>query len=176
MNIPSVITVDMEQFAIKMIRHAKRGVFDGQTWSPYFLKANRTHVATGTRALLTRETGYHASGWFKNPDYERCWHLSLSFWDTSDLEHLKPRPFDEALSDLWVQVFFRDKARYLWIETDDGRGKSIQSVEVRHYRVFCDPAWQAILPRGEVYTRDFTEKGWLSFSDKIYADRQRESK
>jgi len=37
--------------------------------------------------------------------------------------------------------------------------------EVWHYRVFTNPAGEPILPRGEVYSREFTEKGWLSFSD-----------
>jgi hypothetical protein len=31
--------------------------------------------------------------------------------------------------------------------------------------VFCDERWQPILPRGEVYSREFTEKGWKSFSE-----------
>lgn len=32
-------------------------------------------------------------------------------------------------------------------------------------QVFCDPAWQPLKPRGEVYTREFTEVGWKSFSE-----------
>jgi hypothetical protein len=36
---------------------------------------------------------------------------------------------------------------------------------VRHWRVFCDIIWQAIMPRGEVYSRELTERGWQSWSD-----------
>ena len=40
---------------------------------------------------------------------------------------------------------------------------------VYHYRLFCDEGWQPLKPRGEVYTRDFIEKGWKSFSE-LHAD------
>lgn len=36
---------------------------------------------------------------------------------------------------------------------------------VYHYRLFCDEAWKPIMPRGEVYSTQFTERGWKSFSD-----------
>lgn len=37
------------------------------------------HESSGTKLIFTRDAGMHSSGWWKNPDYERCWHLSLSF-------------------------------------------------------------------------------------------------
>lgn len=36
---------------------------------------------------------------------------------------------------------------------------------VHHYRLFCDKAWKPILPRGEVYSKDWTPADWKSWSD-----------
>jgi hypothetical protein len=107
----------------------------------------------------------HTSGWFKNPDYERCYHLSLSFWD---LERHKHEPFDNKLARIWVNLFYGDWVKYIWEEGPSDESRERGMGEVRHYRVMCDPAWQPIIPRKEVYSRDFIEKGWLSWSDRIY--------
>jgi len=117
----------------------------------------------GIRLIYTRDIGYHTGGWFKNPDYERCYHLSLSFWCPGYLVPDEPLPQDHAAALEWCSLFFGDDRRMLWVEppySDAGR-----KADVYHYRLFCDPAWRALMPRGEVYTRDFTEKGWKSFSE-----------
>jgi hypothetical protein len=36
--------------------------------------------------------------------------------------------------------------------------------------LFCDAQWQPILPRKEVYTREFTEAGWRSASQVLAED------
>ena len=41
----------------------------------------------------------------------------------------------------------------------------VKRAEVYHYRLFCDEGWQPIMPRGEVYSTQFTELGWKSFSE-----------
>lgn len=118
------------------------------------------HLATGTRLIFTFDEGMHSSGWWKNPDYERCRHLSVSFRDPITGESA---PKDCKITDLWLEAFYGDDRRYIWSEppfSSDGKRR-----DVWHYRVFCDPAWQPILPRGEVYSREFTEQGWLSFSE-----------
>lgn len=118
------------------------------------------HMPTGTRLIFTRDEGMHTGGWWKNPDYERCWHLSLSFVDVITGE---AAPKDTRLTDEWLEVFYGDDTRYVWAEPPySPQGKESA---VWHYRVFCDPGWSPIIPRGEVYNRDFTERGWLSFSD-----------
>lgn len=118
------------------------------------------HLATGTMLIFTRDAGMHSSGWWKNPDYERCWHLSLSFHDPITGEK---GPKDTKLTDEWLDAFYGDDQRYLWAEPPySPQGKR---ADVWHYRVFCDPSWSPILPRGEVYTKTFTEKSWLSFSE-----------
>jgi len=68
-----------------------------------------------------------------------------------------------TLDKAWLEVFYGDDCRYIWAEppySEEGRKSDIW-----HYRLFCDINWQPILPRGEVYSKDFTEKGWKSFSE-----------
>lgn len=126
-----------------------------------------------SRVLFSRDSGAHTSGWWKNPDYDRCFHLSLSFYDREViLRWLElgeqyattgSLPKDRRETDAWVELFFGDHARLIWCEPpafDAGK-----LLDVWHYRLFCDPNWQPILPRGEVYTREFTEAGWKSWSD-----------
>jgi hypothetical protein len=118
------------------------------------------HMASGTCLIFTRDSGHHTSGWFKNPDYERCFHLSLSFREPESGGLL---PQNRVLAEEWCDLFFGDKKRWLWIEppaTRDGK-----HADVYHYRLFCDEHWQPIKPRGEVYSMEFTEKGWRSWSD-----------
>jgi len=62
-----------------------------------------------------------------------------------------------------LKGLFGDNRRWTWCEgpyTDEGK-----QCGVFHYRLFCDPAWQPLKPRGEVYTREFTEAGWKSYSE-----------
>lgn len=123
-----------------------------------------THYHRPTEAMIiyTRDTGMHSSGWWKNPDYERCLHLSLSFVGVEGGEAY-PLQFDRRMAEHWAEAFFGSNARLCWIEppySPEGKARG-----VHHYRLFCDPAWQPILPRGEVYSRDWTPSDWLSWSD-----------
>ena len=118
------------------------------------------HCISGTVLIFTREEGYHSGGWWKNPDYERCFHLSLSFCDP---ETGVRAPFNSKLADDWIDLFFGDNKRLLWVEPPySPEGKH---AAVFHYRLFCNPAWQPMKPRGEVYNTHFTEAGWKSWSD-----------
>lgn len=128
------------------------------------------HSGTGTMILFSRDEGMHSNGWWKNPDYERCLHLSLSFYEIdASGTPLSPRPKDEALSARWVDAFFGDDKKLLWCEPPYSReGKRS---DVWHYRLFVDKAWRPIKPRGEVYTREFTDAGWKSYSDVQHALR-----
>lgn len=103
--------------------------------------------------IFTKETGYHTSGWWKNPDYERCWHLSISFRGGKE---------KKALADV-LNFLFGQFQNLICVEPPySEQGKSI---DVWHYRLFCDENWTPIKPRGEVYNTDFTERGWQSFSE-----------
>jgi hypothetical protein len=110
--------------------------------------------------IFTRDTGHHTSGWWKNPDYERCWHLSLSYQASALQQHLE---HDKARSQLLAEAFYGDDVRHCWIEGPYSPEGKV--AHVWHYRVFADAGWQAIKPRGEVYNTEFTPLGWKSFSD-----------
>lgn len=117
---------------------------------------------SGARLIATRGAGYHSGGWWKNPDYERCLHLSLSFREPLSG---RPRPADGGEVERWARAFFRaDEVRWLWHEgphSPDGVALGVQ-----HFRLFFVPCWSAPLkPRGEVYSRDWTPAGWQSFSE-----------
>src|SRR5574337_499038 len=69
------------EFAAAMRRTAATGTFDGRETSEnaaYLAQCRQLHRVTNTLLIFTRDTGHHTSGWFKNPDYERCLHLSTS--------------------------------------------------------------------------------------------------
>lgn len=116
------------------------------------------YVPDGVIIIFTRDVGHHSSGWWKNPDYERCYHLSLSFRDpvTGAL-----RPRDKKASALWVEAFFPATKNLVWAEppySEEGK-----RCEVWHYRVFYAENWVApILPRGEVYSKANTPAHWKS--------------
>lgn len=116
---------------------------------------------TGVVLLFTRDAGMHASGWFKNPDFERCWHLSISGFDPVTRDR---RIVTRAEASTWAKAVLGDGHRLAWIES----AKTARGIElgIVHYRVFCDEAWAPIKPRREVYTREFTEKGWQSWIDR----------
>lgn len=147
-----------------MKRAARSGTYDGRMAYEsrlYFERCRAYHEPTGTRLIFTRDVGHHASGWWKNPDYERCYHLSLSFLDPAN--HAWPVPRDRGLTREWVDCFFGADSRKLWCEPPySPEGKAL---DVWHYRLFCAPDWSPIVPRKEVYSREFTEAGWKSYSD-----------
>lgn len=167
-----IITPSMEKLVKQMWQHVNKSVWNGQratmhSW--YFRNAHWQHEKTGTSLLFTRDKGLHSSGWFKNPDYERCYHLSLSFWDAeTDPTNPIPRPYESPLATIWVRLMFGDWTRLIW---EEGPSEPLPA-EVHHFRLMCDQHWQPILPRGEVYSRDFTEKEWKSWSDVQYEKQQ----
>lgn len=150
----------VERIVRKLKAEAGRGVWQGKGPTDYFRRCRNQDRKLGATVIFTRDVGHHTSGWWKNPDYERCFHLSLSFFDPETLCH---RPRDVRLTSQFLDGFFGRKKQLLWCEppySDDGK-----RLDVWHYRLFCDPGWNPLKPRGEVYTRAFTEIGWKSFSD-----------
>lgn len=168
-------------------QRAISGITTGRDRKPderaYLSRCTHFHWHTGTVVMFTSDTGHHSSGWMKNPDYERCWHLSLSFRQpfperTGEAlasvthlgrlmrslgQHIPNLPFDYRLGRAWVDAIYGETKRFAWEEGPfSSQGKEL---DVRHFRIFCDPRWVPILPRGEVYSRDFTEKGWRSWSE-----------
>lgn len=153
------------QVASELRRRAQYGTYSGfgtPADLEYIGRCGFGHTPTGTKLIFTRDVGMHASGWWKNPDYERCEHLSLAFYDPETLEPTKVQ--NKKLVERWCRLFFRDACRLLWIEPPgfpEGKARAVW-----HYRLFMDESWTVpLLPRGEVYSREFTEKGWKSWSD-----------
>jgi len=160
----------MRRVIERMRTHAGLGVFDGTRASAstrYFERARRIDDRCDTVLLLTRDVGHHSSGWWKNPDYERCWHLSVSPLTEGTRYVRQEGPgfvdFSERIRAAWVRACFGEDIRLLWAEPPYSREGRIANVW--HYRLFCDAGWQPILPRGEVYDRELTEAGWLSGSE-----------
>jgi len=148
-----------------MKTRANAGVWDGCLPSRYFDRCKAFHKPSGTLLIYTRDTGYHTSGWWKNPDFERCKHLSISFRDPGDDTISADRDLD--LTREWIGLFFGAARKHLWSEppfSDEGKQRGVW-----HYRLFCTPNWHPIRPRGEVYSRELTEAGWRSWSD-VQAD------
>ena len=143
-------------------RRAESGLFDGTLGSKIYLDACSEYDSkAGTYLIFTRDHNHHMSGWWKNPDYERCYHLSLSFTEPRDRQSRKPK--DKHLTELWCRAFFGDNARMLWCEPPySPLGKKN---DVWHYRLFCNPAWEPILPSKEVYSLHKTPADWKSFSE-----------
>ena len=138
----------------RIFKTAQHGIFDGLHEDDSYLASCRWWLERlECIVIFTRDEGYHTSGWWKNPDYERCYHLSVSFPGG-----MKPKYVEHILKGL-----FGDHRRWTWCEgpfSDDGK-----RLGVYHYRLFCNPAWEPLKPRGEVYSRELTEAGWKSYSE-----------
>jgi len=166
------IEVHMAEVAREMRRRSKHGLFDGRPdrrAERYLSACRRLDFRTGAVLLFTRDGGHHSSGWMKNPDYERCWHLSLSPLPPGASRIWMPRAGEEQLAELdkkvscaWVKAFYGEDLRYVWEESP--KSPEGRACNVWHYRVFCNEAWEPIVPRGEVYSTELTELGWRSAS------------
>ena len=143
---------DLETFQ-RIRKTDNHGVFDGVNITPYFEECRWWLERFDCLIIFTRDVGHHTSGWFKNPDYERCYHLSISF----------PGGRNRKKEEYVLKKIFGNNCRFLWCEPPYSlEGKK---AEVYHYRLFCNENWEAIMPRGEVYSTQFTELGWKSFSE-----------
>lgn len=162
----SAIFTDLEGLVRFATLRSKRRTYDGvvNKRNMQLIKQCRHLYSTtpdvNARIIFTRDTGHHSSGWWKNPDYERCIHLSVSFCvNPTDA----PLPFDKRQAQKIADAFFAENAKKCWVEAPYSP-EGIRH-QVHHYRLFCDEGWQPIIPRGEVYSRELTEAGWKSFSD-----------
>jgi len=156
---------------------SRRGSFDGHdtpAWRRYCASCRVADTETGALLIFTRDVGMHTCGWFRNPDFERCEHLSISPLASAGLTDGQGRPLrmpelNRAMTARWVRAFWGDDARRAWAESPKSRAGIAQGIAqgVMHWRVFCDAAWKPLTPRGEVYSAEFTEMGWRSASEVI---------
>lgn len=151
-------------FVAAMKHNARRGVYSGFGTSPdrKYLASCRRLTATGASLIFSRDKGMHSSGWWKNPNFEQCLHLSISYFDPATRQHTGYH--SKKRSKVWCELFFGPWMRLLWAEppfSDEGK-----RCGTWHYRVFTDGTFTVpLLPRGEVYSKQFTELGWKSWSD-----------
>lgn len=166
------IAAEIERVADVMRRRANMGTWDGRESArdrAYMRLCSGVHEPTRTRLIFTRDIGHHSSGWLKNPDYERCYHLSLSplpgriILMTPQIAELDP-----ATSYAWVKAFYGEHVSKVWAESP--KSEIGRQAHVWHWRLFCDAAWNPILPRGEVYSTELTEIGWRSASQVFEED------
>lgn len=156
---------EMARVADRMMTWAKTWEFDGRKTPMNALQIDRSrvvHEPSSTVLIFTRDTGHHSSGWLRNPDYERCWHLSMSPIPGWILSPYAIEP-DRHIQRMWCEAFFGPHLHLAWTE---GPKSSIgHRYNVWHWRVFADERWEPILPRDEVYSHEFTELGWKSASE-----------
>jgi len=162
---------EMAAVAQQMRAVAATGVMRGRLTLDvrrYIRKCTRVHSITGTNLIFTRDTEHHTSGWMRNPQFERCLHLSLSPSQSPIFVPGMVRDLDKITRALWLRAFFGDDLKCAWAESPKTREGIAASVW--HWRVFCDKAWNPILPIGEVYSSELTEKGWRSASQVLEED------
>lgn len=155
MKTVKLFVADKDMFQ-RIIKTSQKGLWDGGEPTDYFFDCMWYTEKYQCSIIFTRDIGHHESGWWKNPDYERCYHLSISFLGERNIKNL-----NKLLDGL-----FGANKKLIWEEppySKEGKAK-----EIWHYRLFCDANWKAILPRGEVYNTDLTEIGWKSFSEKNF--------
>mgnify|MGYP001267608207 CR=1 FL=1 len=152
----------LEDIAIEMKFRSRRSINWGtEVDQPYLRYCTAVDWKTGSSIIFTRDAGMHTCGWWKNPDYERCFHLSLGFFDLETEEY---REKDAALTDRWIEEFFGPTKNLLWAEPPFSEGG--KEKDIWHYRVFMHEDFATpLLPRGEVYSKTNTPPDWLSFSD-----------
>lgn len=140
--------------ACKRMRYAAiQGVWSGGEQDPYFESCRWLLERYPAICIFTRDTGYHSCGWWKNPLYERCFHLSISF----------PGGIEKLVVSKIIDGLFGASKKWIW--TEPPYSEHGKKAGVWHYRLFCDEDWQPIMPKGEVYSTQFTERGWKSFSE-----------
>jgi hypothetical protein len=156
-----VLSMNMSENQIikTVVVNSAKGIFNTPEPNDYFWNCRFWIEKYDAMIIFTRDSGHHTCGWWKNPDYERCYHLSISFVDKFG----NRKPHKMKIAHKLVEMFFGFSKNLVWCEPpySDVGVKN----DVWHYRLFCDPNWQPIKPRKEVYSTNFTEVGWKSFSE-----------
>lgn len=103
---------------------------------------------------LTYDVGTHGSGWWRNSQYESCWHASLVCMNAAATAYVDP--VDRVVR-AWARALFGDWIRHAWNEPPasrlDPHRTAPASPYTTHVRVFTDRAPnRPFTPTGEVYT------------------------
>lgn len=153
------------RLARAMLRKANRGWATGDEASLLRYQAKRTVAPARTDdelamiLLLSKDRMHHSVGWWRNAEYEYCWHLSISAWDRviAIQGQGSPQDIPPAEERYWAHAFFPEHFDKLWHEPG-GTDPRLTTLEKRrnrpisHLRLFLDPeTFEPIIPKGEVY-------------------------
>lgn len=101
--------------------------------------------------LYTLDRGAHASGWWRNSEYETCFHLSMVGMADGQYSEIA-----EVERRAWAIAIFGTEASKCWNEPPaswaDRYRTARASVATWHTRLFVDQQLRPIIPTGEVYT------------------------
>lgn len=103
---------------------------------------------------VTKDRMHHSVGWWRNAEYEYCWHLSIAAWETT----ARPTSLPAEEERYWTHAFFPQHFNKVWHEpggTDPRltRQEALEKRHIIHQRVFLDPeTFEPFIPTGEVYT------------------------
>jgi hypothetical protein len=159
---PEVSEAD-QCLATSMLTQANRGWYTGDVTSLKRFAVRRdliarTELGLGIRLLLSKDRMHHSVGWWRNAEYEYCWHLSVSAWDRDRLGRFaEPEDIPVAEERYWTHAFFPVHFNKLWHEPGgtDPRLTPREKMRHRHFshlRLFLDPeTFQPFIPQGEVY-------------------------
>jgi len=111
------------------------------------------------RLRLSRDRMHHSVGWWRNAEYEYCWHLSMSAVDrlawAAERMQTETLPREEVRH--WAALIFGEHVDKLWNEPGgtDPRltaGERRRNAPIWHLRLFLDPeTGEPFIPKGEVY-------------------------
>lgn len=140
----------------RLRRLAVETPWNGQTEIP---RQQRIRAAShldrdiGVSLLLTYDIGYHASGWWRNSQYDSCWHASLVCINLPDRSYTDPA---DRVVRAWMHALFREWLHHAWTEppatSSDPYRNAPASRYTTHVRIFTDRSpIRPITPKGEVY-------------------------
>lgn len=136
-------------------------VYDGDQQRNGWIIGAATWYLPSLRAIviLTRDNLVKL-GWWKNAQYEKCLHLSISFRDPATLESIEWEP---AAARRIVEAVFGEARRLTWWEpaySAQGKARGVQ-----HWRLFYAADWiTPIHPKGEPHTLN-VPAGWREWTD-----------
>lgn len=126
--------------------------FDGQS---VIRSRHRLHTDSLTEPgrtvsiIVTLDSGTHASGWWRNSDYDRCLHLSVTHPGSIVIGRLET-PSDKEVAS-WAKALFGPHLNKTWTEPAASVFDPHRQPNVCHVRLFLDKENRPIMPEGEVY-------------------------
>lgn len=169
------VTIQHRKVALEMRRETFRGWYLGtrETAEAFIARRivrSRLNPELAISLSFSRDKMHHSVGWWKNAEYEYCWHLSIAakVWEAVSDDawaRFAFEPFPRNELRYWAHTFFPLDFEKLWQEPG-GTDPRLTPEEARvhatmwHFRVFLHPTilnaqgepFHEFIPKGEVYT------------------------